>query len=246
MRHRHDEQKGAVTGYVVCVDNSDYPVSLELHKIYRASADQDALADGYIRVLDESGEDYLFPASMFVTIDPPEQVRSSLAPTTATDSGREPEPLIALDLEGGWRDEERRASDGHRVFGRADIEGSPALYCHHLSHGFSEHWAQVCLAGLHRLIAPARVHGDRRNGLVLQAVRPSARSPQPARRSPARCDQAPPIGLLRVLRSRPRTCRLLHIRSSRRTPASVESAGHHPWAAPPESRPGDSHRRSDT
>ena len=64
--------------YVVCIENDGYPVSLELHKIYRALPDEDARANGDIRVVDESGEDYLFPATAFVTINLPERVRSSL------------------------------------------------------------------------------------------------------------------------------------------------------------------------
>ena len=64
--------------YVVCVDNADYPVSLELHKIYRALPDEEALATGDLRILDESGEDYLFPAAAFVAVSLPERVRSSL------------------------------------------------------------------------------------------------------------------------------------------------------------------------
>ena len=64
--------------YVVCVDNVDYPASLELHKIYRTLPDEDARADSDLRIVDESGEDYLFPAGMFVPINPPDQVRSSL------------------------------------------------------------------------------------------------------------------------------------------------------------------------
>ena len=64
--------------YVVCVDNADYPASLELHKIYRTLPDEDARADGDLRIVDESGDDYLFPAGMFVPINPPDQVRSSL------------------------------------------------------------------------------------------------------------------------------------------------------------------------
>jgi len=48
--------------FVVCVDNSDYPASLELHKIYRVLSDEDAAEDGDLRVVDESGEDYLYPA----------------------------------------------------------------------------------------------------------------------------------------------------------------------------------------
>ncbi len=41
------------------IDNSEYPASLELHKIYRVIADRDALQDGDLRIVDESGEDYL-------------------------------------------------------------------------------------------------------------------------------------------------------------------------------------------
>ncbi|HAF21700.1 MAG TPA: hypothetical protein DCK93_02125, partial [Blastocatellia bacterium] len=41
--------------------SQDYPASLELHKIYRVLPDEDAATDGDIRVVDESGEDYLYP-----------------------------------------------------------------------------------------------------------------------------------------------------------------------------------------
>ena len=71
------------TEYVVCVDNADYPASLELHKIYRTLPDGDAATSGDIRVVDESGEDYLFPANAFVAISLPERVRSSLRRATA-------------------------------------------------------------------------------------------------------------------------------------------------------------------
>lgn len=67
--------------YVVCIDNADYPASLELHKIYRTLPDVDAAHSGDLRVIDESGEDYLFPATGFVAIDPPERVRSSIQTT---------------------------------------------------------------------------------------------------------------------------------------------------------------------
>jgi hypothetical protein len=43
----------------VCIENSGYPASLELHKIYRAVPDQDAAREGDLRIVDESGEDYL-------------------------------------------------------------------------------------------------------------------------------------------------------------------------------------------
>ena len=54
------------------------PASLELHKIYRVLPDRDAGIDGDVRVIDESGEDYLFPAECFACIGVPETVRASL------------------------------------------------------------------------------------------------------------------------------------------------------------------------
>ena len=67
----------------MCVDNSAYPVSLELPKIYRTVPDNDAAASGDLRVVDESGEDYLFPADAFVVVSLPERVRSSLRRATS-------------------------------------------------------------------------------------------------------------------------------------------------------------------
>jgi hypothetical protein len=67
-----------VIRFAVCVDNSEYPVSLELHKIYRVLPDEDATADGDVRVIDESGEDYLYPSEYFVPIELPQEVQDSL------------------------------------------------------------------------------------------------------------------------------------------------------------------------
>lgn len=64
--------------FAVCIDNRDYPASLELHKIYRVLPDEDAAADGDLRVIDESGEDYLYPASRFAKIELPPTVRESI------------------------------------------------------------------------------------------------------------------------------------------------------------------------
>ena len=69
--------------FVVCVDNSEYSVSLELHKIYRTLPDGDAEADGDIRVVDESGEDYLYSKDRFVPIRVPAVVRESFVHTHA-------------------------------------------------------------------------------------------------------------------------------------------------------------------
>ena len=72
------QRKPRATHFAVCVDNRDYPASLELHKIYQVVPDEDAAAEGDIRVIDESGEDYLYSADRFVEIEPPQQVRRSL------------------------------------------------------------------------------------------------------------------------------------------------------------------------
>ena len=64
--------------FAICVDNSEYPASLELHKIYRVLPDKAAQADGDLRIIDESGEDYLFPADYFIPIDLPQTVVRAL------------------------------------------------------------------------------------------------------------------------------------------------------------------------
>jgi len=76
--------KSSTPHFVICIDNSGYPVSLELHKVYRVLPDERAAADDYLRVVDESGEDYLYSASRFVAVELPRQVERSLlrkAPT---------------------------------------------------------------------------------------------------------------------------------------------------------------------
>ena len=55
--------------FVVCVRNEGYPASLELRKIYQSLTDDQAQKLGQIRVIDESGEDYLYPARFFSEID---------------------------------------------------------------------------------------------------------------------------------------------------------------------------------
>lgn len=64
--------------FAVCVRNDRYEASLECNKIYTVLRDDDAERDGDIRVIDESGEDYLFSADRFVAIEVPAVVRASL------------------------------------------------------------------------------------------------------------------------------------------------------------------------
>jgi hypothetical protein len=60
--------------YVICIHNEPNPVSLELRKLYRVVPDRDAEATGMIRIVDESGEDYMYPTSWFLPVELPEKV----------------------------------------------------------------------------------------------------------------------------------------------------------------------------
>lgn len=65
--------------FAICIDNREYPASLELHKVYRVLPDRDAEKDGDLRIFDESGEDYLYPASFFVLLDLPRSTVMALS-----------------------------------------------------------------------------------------------------------------------------------------------------------------------
>jgi hypothetical protein len=64
--------------FAVCIDNAEYPASLEIHKMYRILQDDDAEKDGDIRIIDESGEDYLYPGEYFVRIEIPGDAARSI------------------------------------------------------------------------------------------------------------------------------------------------------------------------
>ena len=64
--------------FVICIDNSDYPVSLERRKIYETLPDKDAAKHGQIRVIDESGDDYLYPEECFVDAKLPKDVQAAV------------------------------------------------------------------------------------------------------------------------------------------------------------------------
>jgi len=64
--------------FAICVDNSEYPVSLDLHKLFRVIPDEDAKKDGDLRIIDESGEDYLYPAEYFLLVGIPRGAAQSL------------------------------------------------------------------------------------------------------------------------------------------------------------------------
>jgi hypothetical protein len=72
----HTEQDGF---YLLCVSNDGLPASLEVRKVYRALPDPVAASRGFVRVVDESGEDYLHPSACFVAIELPQAAARAFA-----------------------------------------------------------------------------------------------------------------------------------------------------------------------
>lgn len=64
---------------VICVKNDGYQAALELRKIYETIPDDDAATHHLLRVIDESGDDYLYPEKFFVAVELPLAVRKALA-----------------------------------------------------------------------------------------------------------------------------------------------------------------------
>jgi hypothetical protein len=67
--------------FAVCVNNKGYEASLEVGKLYRVIPDEEAAKHGYIRVIDESGEDYGFSAKRFFPIEIPKALERALVST---------------------------------------------------------------------------------------------------------------------------------------------------------------------
>lgn len=65
--------------FVVCIKNDDYTASLDVRKIYRTLPDERAAQHGLIRVVDESGEDYLYAQDYFMPIELPQPLVNALA-----------------------------------------------------------------------------------------------------------------------------------------------------------------------
>lgn len=64
--------------FVICIKNDEYPASLEVRKLYQAVSDPDAESNNQIRVIDESGEDYLYPKDYFVSINLPDATEQAI------------------------------------------------------------------------------------------------------------------------------------------------------------------------
>lgn len=70
--------RSATKPFAICVDDTDYKTSLIRGKIYRILADPKAAKDDLVRIVDESGEDYLYHRSYFVFVDFPAAVKKRL------------------------------------------------------------------------------------------------------------------------------------------------------------------------
>ena len=82
------EAPDSAESFVLCVDNGGYPESLEVRKVYAVLPDERAAINDYIRVIDETGEDYLYPAKYFVPIQLPPEVAKILPVGSALRNGR--------------------------------------------------------------------------------------------------------------------------------------------------------------
>ena len=73
----------AKTRFAVCIENKGYEASLEIGKLYRVIPDEKAERHGYLRIIDESGEDYGYDATRFFAIDVPRPLERVLLKTAS-------------------------------------------------------------------------------------------------------------------------------------------------------------------
>jgi hypothetical protein len=73
----------AISSYVLCIDDGGYPESLEVRKIYPALPNEKAASRDYVRIIDETGEDYLYPMKYFVALNLPPEVIAALPDQTS-------------------------------------------------------------------------------------------------------------------------------------------------------------------
>jgi len=75
-----------INSYVLCINDGGYPESLEVRKVYAVLPDERAATNNYIRVIDETGEDYLYPMKYFVPVELPPEAIAALPAATTTSS----------------------------------------------------------------------------------------------------------------------------------------------------------------
>lgn len=69
--------------FLLCVDNEGYEASLEIRKLYEKVRDREAERHNQVRIIDESGEDYLYPSDFFALVKLPMRTKSRLLETAA-------------------------------------------------------------------------------------------------------------------------------------------------------------------
>ena len=103
-------RKSASTRFLVCVKNDGYPASLEVRKIYQALADPEAARHSLVRVVDKSGEDYLYPQAFFASVELPAAVNKALSSLGDSRPSAQLSPKQQADLT--QRDAELEANPG--------------------------------------------------------------------------------------------------------------------------------------
>jgi hypothetical protein len=78
----------STNSYVLCIDDGGYPESLEVRKVYAVMPDERAESRQYLRVIDETGEDYLYPSKCFVSIQVPPEAAKILPAGNHSRNGR--------------------------------------------------------------------------------------------------------------------------------------------------------------
>ena len=75
------ENQNTDARFAICINDGGYVDDLKVRTVYRILADESAAKSNYIRVIDETGEDYLYPANLFVEIEVPREVEEALLHT---------------------------------------------------------------------------------------------------------------------------------------------------------------------
>lgn len=77
------ETENTQARFAICLNNAGYPDDLKVRTVYQVLPDESAARSNYIRVIDETGEDYLYPAEYFVFVEVPSEVAKTLMLTAA-------------------------------------------------------------------------------------------------------------------------------------------------------------------
>lgn len=72
------------TRFAICINNSGYPDDLKVRVVYQILPDESAAESNFVRVVDETREDYLYPASYFIPIEVPREAEDTLIAETAS------------------------------------------------------------------------------------------------------------------------------------------------------------------